>query len=141
MVQMERGQRAGSSSPISGPIDGIRHFVGYPLRSPGLLNGRDIAPPTGRSTCSNFPFASPTRGLGGRRWQGCREDGESVPIVQFPVQSTGSEILWGTPYRVLFVVEFCRLWRPRGGSKVDNGRIGERRPSRFCTSAFRQNPP
>ena len=58
-----------------------------------------------------FLSASHLRGFGGR----CREDHEPVPAVQFLVRSVGSEILWGTPCGVLFVVEFCRLWLLRGG--------------------------
>ena len=79
------------------------------------------------------------RGFRGGRWWGCREEGEPVTAVQFSVRSRGSKILWGTPYGGLIVVEFCRSWRPRGGSEVHDGRIGEGRPTRFCTSTFRRN--
>ena len=67
------------------------------------------------------------------------EEGEPVPTVQFSVRSMGLEILWGTPCGVLFVVEFCGFVRLRGGSEVDDGRIGERRPSRFQQSNFRSD--
>ena len=40
MVGMQRGRRAGSNSPIFGPIDGIGNFVGYPLWSP--VRGRTL---------------------------------------------------------------------------------------------------
>ena len=78
-----------------------------------LLNGSirqrrpDIDPRRGGARGRFLAFVALQGGFRGRQWWGCKEDGEPVLTVQFLVRSTGLEILWGTPYGVLFVVEFC----------------------------------
>ena len=65
VVETQRGQRAGSSSPTLGPIDGIGNFVGYSPQSP--VRGQILL------------IVPATRGFGGPRWQDRGEEAEPLP--------------------------------------------------------------
>ena len=92
---MERGRLAGYNCPILGPINGIGHFVGYPLWSPD--RGRILS------------VVAAKRGFGGRPWQERGKEAEPLLHIHFSsslggfdsaevlaARSTTADILLGT---------------------------------------------